>query len=204
MKKTAIFAAALAAAAPALAGKGAAMEPKTEKATLAGGCFWCVQPPFDELKGVLKTVVGYTGGKTEDPTYEEVSGGDTGHLEAAEVTFDPAQVSYEQILEVFWRSIDPTDPGGQFYDRGDQYRTAVFYHSEAQKKAAEESRRRLEASGRFDKPIAVEIRPASAFYPAEEYHQKYYCKRPAHYNSYKKGSGREDYLKKMWKEGAPK
>ena len=199
MKNIPAFAALLALAVPVAAGEGGTMTEKTEKATLAGGCFWCVQPPFDGLKGVLKTTVGYTGGRAKDPTYEEVSAGDSGHLEAAEVTFDPSQVSFERILEVFWRSIDPTDPGGQFFDRGEQYKTAVFYHSETQKRVAEESKRKLASSGVFDKPIAVDIRPASVFYPAEEHHQKYYCKRPAHYNAYKKGSGREDFIKKMWK-----
>jgi peptide methionine sulfoxide reductase msrA/msrB len=175
------------------------MEKKHETATLAGGCFWCMQPPFDGLKGVLKTTVGYTGGKSKNPTYEEVCRGDSGHLEAVEVVFDPALTTYSEILEAFWRSIDPTDPGGQFFDRGEQYATAVFYHDEEQRKAAEASKKALADSGRFGKPIAVRIRPAAPFYPAEEHHQKYYCKRPAHYDSYKKGSGREGFLERTWK-----
>ncbi len=174
------------------------MSGKQETATFAGGCFWCSQPPFDKLKGVVKTTVGYTGGRTKDPTYEQVCSGGTGHFEALEVVFDPAQVSYDKVLDVYWRSIDPTDPGGQFYDRGDQYRTAVFYHDEAQKKAAEASKKKLEASGLFKKPIAVLLLPAAPFYPAEEYHQKYYCKRPAHYEAYKMGSGREAFLERTW------
>jgi methionine-S-sulfoxide reductase len=176
----------------------AAEEKKMETATLAGGCFWCMQPPFDKLKGVVKTTAGYTGGRTKNPTYEEVCGGGTGHLEAVEVVFDPTQVSYDQILDAFWRSIDPTDPGGQFGDRGEQYQTAIFYHDEAQKRAAEASKKRLEASGVFNKPVAVQLRPAAPFYPAEEHHQKYYCKRPAHYEAYKVGSGRAGFLHRAW------
>lgn len=176
------------------------MEKGLEKATLAGGCFWCMQPPFDGLKGVVSTTVGYTGGRTPNPTYEDICAGNTGHVEAVEVVFDPAQTSYAQVLDAYWRSIDPTDGGGQFFDRGEQYKTVVFVHDEGQRKAAEASKAALAAAGTFQKPIAVEIRSAAVFYPAEEYHQKYYCKRPAQYNSYKKGSGREDYLKKMWKK----
>lgn len=174
------------------------MEKKLQKATFAGGCFWCMQPPFDGLKGVLKTTVGYTGGRTKNPTYEEVCAGSTGHLEAIEVTFDPAEISYEKILDVYWRSIDPTDSGGQFFDRGEQYRTAIFYHDGAQKRAAEDSKRKLGSSAVFKKPIVVEILPAAPFYPAEEHHQKYYCKRAKPYEAYKEGSGRSSYLERMW------
>lgn len=176
------------------------MEKGNETATLAGGCFWCMQPPFDHLPGVVKTTVGYTGGRTKNPTYEDICEGNTGHVEAVEVVFDPAKTSFTQVLEAYWRSIDPTDAGGQFFDRGEQYKTVVFVHDEAQRKAAEASKAALAASGLFKKPIAVEIRPAAVFYPAEEYHQKYYCKKPAHYEGYKKGSGREDFINKMWKE----
>ena len=197
MKKTFWIAAALSLALSAVAGEKT-MEKKTETATLAGGCFWCMQPPFDKLKGVIKTTAGYTGGHTKNPSYEEVCGGDTGHLEAVEVVYDPAQISYEQVLDAFWRSIDPTDPGGQFADRGEQYKTAIFYHDDAQKRVAEASKKKLQASGVFNRPIAVELRPAAPFYPAEEHHQKYYCKRPAHYNAYKTGSGREGFLEGIW------
>ena len=168
------------------------------KAIFAGGCFWCMQPPFDATKGVVSTVVGYTGGKEKNPTYEQVSSGRTGHRESIEVTFDPAQVSYEQLIEVFWHNIDPTQADGQFADRGPQYRTAIFYHSEEQKRLAEEAKDKLEKSGRFKKPIATQILPASAFWPAEEYHQKYYLKNPADYNRYKVGSGRAGFIHSVW------
>jgi peptide-methionine (S)-S-oxide reductase len=181
------------------AGKEKPMDATYEKATLAGGCFWCLQPPFDGKPGVISTMTGYTGGHVKNPTYEQVCDGDTGHLEAVEVVFDPAKISYGEVLDIFWRSIDPTDPGGQFADRGEQYKTAVFYHNEAQRKAAEASKKKLEASGVFSRPVAVEVRPAAIFYAAEEHHQKYYCKRPAHYNSYKEGSGRGGFLRDMWK-----
>ncbi len=169
-----------------------------EKATFAGGCFWCMQPPFDKTKGVVKTIVGYTGGKEVGPTYEQVSYGRTGHREAIEVTFDPKVVTYAELVEVFWRSIDPTQANGQFADIGSQYQTAIFYHSEEQKRIAEESKQRLAASGKFAKPIVVPILPASPFYAAEEYHQKYYLKNPAHYNRYAVGSGRYPFLEKTW------
>ena len=146
---------------------------KLEKATFAGGCFWCMQPPFDRLKGVVSTKVGYTGGKKKNPTYEEVCSGRTGHAEAIEITYDPSQVSYEELLNVFWTNIDPTDPGGQFYDRGSQYRTAIFYHNEEQKKLAEFYKKKLDESKAFDNPIVTEISPAATFYKAENYHQNY-------------------------------
>ncbi|MGD2279341.1 MAG: peptide-methionine (S)-S-oxide reductase MsrA [Candidatus Omnitrophota bacterium] len=174
-------------------------EMKQEKALFAGGCFWCMEPPFENLEGVTEVESGYTGGKTEDPTYEEVSSGATGHYEAVLVTYDPSKVSYKKLLEIFWTNIDPTDPGGQFADRGSQYKTAIFYYNEEQKMAAEDSKKRLEASGKFDRPIATRILKAGEFYKAEDYHQDYHIKEPARYGAYKKGSGREDFLKKKWK-----
>jgi len=168
-----------------------------KKATFAGGCFWCMEPPFELLEGVADVRAGYTGGNTEAPTYEEVSSGATGHYEAIQVTYDSDKVKYEQLLGIFWANIDPTDPGGQFADRGSQYETAVFYHDEEQKAAAEASIKELEASGRYNGPIATKVLPAPEFYPAEEYHQDYYAKNPAHYNIYKEASGRGPYIKKM-------
>jgi len=169
-----------------------------EKATFAGGCFWCIQGPFDHTPGVIRTRVGYTDGQVVNPTYEQVSAGNTGHTEALEVEYDPKKVSYDTLLDTFWRQIDPTDAGGQFNDRGPQYRTGIYYHSDAQKKTAEASKAKLGSSGQFSKPIATEIKPASAFYGAEEYHQAYYEKNPLRYNLYKKGSGRADYIDKTW------
>lgn len=173
-------------------------ESETQKAAFAGGCFWCMQPVFDKLPGVYSTTVGYTGGQKEDPTYEEVSTGGTGHAEAIEVLYDPAKVSYPKLLEAFWRSIDPTNPRGQFADTGSQYRTAIFYHNETEKRLAEASKEKLARSGKFDQPLVTQIVPASRFYPAEEYHQKYYLKNAGHYESYKVGSGRAGFLKKTW------
>jgi len=173
-------------------------EAKYEKAIFAGGCFWCMEPPFEKLDGVKDVVSGYTGGQKENPTYKEVSAGGTGHLESIEVTYDPAGVSYETLLEVFWRQIDPTDSGGQFVDRGSQYRSAIFYLNDGQKALAEKSRAKLAGSGRFDKPIATEILPAQKFYPAEDYHQDYYKKNPIRYKIYRYGSGRDQFLDKTW------
>lgn len=170
----------------------------TELATFAGGCFWCMVSPFEEHPGIQKIVSGYTGGHTENPTYEEVCTGTTGHFEAVQITFDPNIIPYEKLLEIFWQQIDPTDPGGQFYDRGPQYRTAIFYHNEKQKRAAEQSKKQLEESGKFDKPIATLILPASTFYPAEDYHQNYHKKNPLHYQMYRQGSGRDAFIKKYW------
>jgi peptide methionine sulfoxide reductase msrA/msrB len=172
---------------------------KLEKATFAGGCFWCMEPPFEKLEGVRDVVSGYTGGRKANPTYEEVSSGSTGHLEAIEVTYDPSVVKYEKLLDLFWRNIDPTDSGGQFVDRGGQYRSAIFYHSEEQKKIAEASRRKLDASGIFSKPVVTEILPASAFYKAEDYHQDYYKKSSIKYKFYRFNSGRDQFLEKTWK-----
>lgn len=173
---------------------------KTEKATFAGGCFWCMEWPFDKLEGVISTVVGYTGGTVKNPTYEQVCSGTTGHAESIEITYDPSRVSYEKLLEVFWKNIDPTQENGQFADRGSQYRTAIFYHSEEQKLLAEASRDQLDKSGKFSKKIVTEIVPAREFYPAEEYHQEYYKKNPGHYQLYRSGSGRERFLEKTWGE----
>ncbi|WP_405079642.1 peptide-methionine (S)-S-oxide reductase MsrA [Paenibacillus chitinolyticus] len=174
----------------------------SELATFAGGCFWCMVKPFDEQPGILKVESGYTGGHLENPTYEQVCSDTTGHYEAVQITFDPAVFSYERLLQVFWQQIDPTDAGGQFNDRGQSYQTAIFYHSEEQKAAAEKSKSDLARSGRFDKPIATEILPAKPFYPAEEYHQGYYKKNPLRYKAYSVGSGRAAFLKNTWKDHA--
>jgi peptide methionine sulfoxide reductase msrA/msrB len=169
-----------------------------ERATFAGGCFWCMEPPFEKLHGVKEVIAGYTGGEKKNPTYEEVSSGTTGHLESVEVVFDPSVISYDRLLDVFWRQIDPTDAGGQFVDRGGQYRSAIFYHSEEQQRLAELSKKELAASGIFQKPIVTQIRPASIFYPAEDYHQDYYKKNPIRYKFYRFTSGRDRFLKNTW------
>jgi len=171
---------------------------KHQKATFAGGCFWCMEPPFENLEGVVDVVPGYAGGQTENPTYEQVSSGRTGHLEVVQITFDPAKISYQELVDVFWTQIDPTDGGGQFVDRGSQYETAIFYHDDEQKRVAEESKARLQKSGRYSKPIVTEIRKFEAFYEAEDYHKDFYKKSPGRYNTYKSGSGREQYLRKFW------
>ena len=173
-------------------------EEGVERATFAGGCFWCMETPFDEMEGVKEVISGYTGGSKENPTYQEVSSGSTGHLEAIQILYDPTKTTYSDLLDVFWQQIDPTDPGGQFVDRGTQYRTAIFYHNDEQKMLAETSKEALEKSGRYDKPIVTPIIKASPFYRAEEYHQDYYEKNPRHYKSYRAGSGRDRYLKKIW------
>jgi methionine-S-sulfoxide reductase len=170
----------------------------TGKATFAGGCFWCMEPPFDKLEGVTATISGYTGGHKLNPTYQEVSAGVTGHTEALQVHFDPSITSYAELLEVFWRNINPADADGQFVDRGTQYRPGIFYHNEEQKHMAEESRDTLTASGVFTAQIVVEITPATDFYPAEEYHQDYYQKNPVRYKFYRYNSGRDQFLKKIW------
>jgi peptide methionine sulfoxide reductase msrA/msrB len=172
--------------------------PNVEKAVLAGGCFWCLEADMEKIPGVLAAVSGYSGGETKNPSYEDVSSGLTEHVEAVEVSFDPARISYEQILEAFWRSIDPTDAGGQFVDRGKQYATVIFYASEAQKKAAEASREALIRSGKFSKPILTRIEPLKAFYSAEEYHQDFYKKSQPRYRSYRSHSGRDEFLDKNW------
>ena len=177
---------------------GLSAETKLEKATFAGGCFWCMEPPFEKLDGVKEVTPGYTGGHKENPTYEEVSSGKTGHAEAIQIVYDPSKITYSELLDVFWRQIDPTDPHGQFADNGSQYRTAIFYHSEDQKKLAERSRERLRESGIFDKPVVTEIVPAGKFYRAEGYHQDYYKNNPLQYKIYRSGSGRDQYLEKTW------
>lgn len=176
------------------------LEAKMElsKATFSGGCFWCMEKPFETLQGVTEVVSGYSGGKKVNPTYEEVSSGSTNHLESVQITFDPSKITYSDLLEVFWRQIDPTDPGGQFVDRGKQYSTAIFYHSEEQKNLATASLDALAKTGRFDKPIVTKILPALEFYPAEKYHQDYYKKNPLRYKFYRFGSGRDSYLEKVW------
>lgn len=171
---------------------------KLEKATFAGGCFWCMEPPFEKLEGVSEAISGYTGGQEANPTYEEVSAGRTGHLESIQVLYDPSKISYSDLLEVFWRQIDPTDPGGQFVDRGSQYRSAIFYNNDEQKRLAELSKEALNKSGRYDKPIVTEISKATEFYPAEDYHQDFYKKNPLRYKSYRYFSGRDKYVKKIW------
>jgi peptide methionine sulfoxide reductase msrA/msrB len=167
-------------------------------ATFAGGCFWCMEPPFEKLPGVESVVSGYAGGTETNPTYEQVSAGATGHVEAVQVMYDPAQVTYERLLEVFWRQIDPIDDGGQFVDRGAQYRSVVFVHDDAQRAAAEASKAALAAGGRFEKPLVTRLVPFTTFYPAEEYHQDYYKKNPLRYRFYRSGSGRDQFLEKVW------
>jgi len=191
-------------AAMSAAKAGASTPPAhTEVAILAGGCFWCTEGAFDGLPGVVEAVSGYTGGEKANPTYEEVSAGGTGHFESIEVRFDPARITYAQILDVFWRQIDPTDAGGQFADRGSQYRSAIFVRDDAQRNIAEASKRALEATHWFDKPVATLILPAGPFYPAEEYHQNYHAKHPVEYKAYKWGSGRGPFLERVWKGKPP-
>jgi len=169
-----------------------------EKATFAGGCFWCMEHPFDELDGVVSTTVGYSGGHKENPTYKEVSAGTTGHTESVLVVYDTAKITYDKLLDVFWRNVNPTTPDRQFVDVGSQYRPTIFYHNEEQKRLAEESRDRLDKSGRYNSPILTEIVSATIFYEAEEYHQNYYRKNPIRYKFYRLGSGRDNYLNRTW------
>jgi len=173
-----------------------------ETAIFAGGCFWCMEPPFEKLAGVISVTSGYTGGKTGNPSYEEVSAGSTGHAEAVEIRFDPAKVSYAQLLQVFWHNIDPTVRNRQFCDSGSQYRTAIFYRNEQQKKLALKSKEALEKAKPFPEPIVTEITPASRFYPAEEYHQDYYRKNPLRYKYYRYSCGRDKRLKELWENQA--
>ncbi|MCU7907199.1 MAG: peptide-methionine (S)-S-oxide reductase MsrA [Candidatus Thiodiazotropha sp. (ex Epidulcina cf. delphinae)] len=169
-------------------------------ATFAGGCFWCIESDFEKSAGVAKAISGYSGGKKKDPSYRQVSSGATEHLESVEVHYDPAILSYEALLQAFWRMIDPTDPGGQFSDRGYQYSTAIFYHTEEQRIAAEKSLKSLDASGRYDKPIVTQIRRVGIFYPAESHHQDYYRHNPLRYRVYRWNSGRDQFLKTAWGE----
>ncbi|MGR3318940.1 MAG: peptide-methionine (S)-S-oxide reductase MsrA [Candidatus Anammoxibacter sp.] len=171
---------------------------KFEKATFAGGCFWCMQPPFDKLNGVMSTEVGYTGGHIENPTYEEVCSGTTGHTEAVEIVFDPSRISYAELLDTFWHNIDPTTLNAQFADHGTQYRTGIFFHTDEQQKAATASKTKLDDSGKFKNQIVTEITSATIFYKAEEYHQEYYKKNTSRYKMYKYGSGRDRQLEKIW------
>jgi len=171
---------------------------KYSVATVAGGCFWCMEPPFERLDGVVSVVSGYSGGTEVNPTYQQVAGGRTSHTESVEILFDPKVITYDKILDVFWMNIDPTQVDGQFADRGKQYRTAIFYHNAEQKTQAEASKKKLEQSGKFDKPVVTEIEAFTAFYPAEDYHQDYYKKNSIHYKMYRKGSGREGFLDRTW------
>ena len=173
-------------------------EAETRTAIFAGGCFWCMQPPFDHAKGVTKTVVGYTGGKKETANYELVSAHKTQHRESIEVTYDPAQISYDKLLDIFWHNINPTQADGQFHDIGLSYQAAIYYGNAEEKSEAEASKEKLAKSGRFDKPIVTEILPRQPFYPAEEYHQKYYLKNPEAFEAYHVGSGRVSYLQGIW------
>ena len=170
----------------------------TAKATFAGGCFWCMEPPFDKLDGVISTTSGYTGGAKVKPTYEEVSAGSTGHAEAVQVEYDPKKVSYEKLLDVFWHNVDPTQKDGQFCDHGSQYRTGIFVHDAEQKRLADASKAALGKSKPFKGDIVTEIVPATTFYPAEEYHQDYYIKNPLRYKLYRTGCGRDARLKEVW------
>ncbi|WP_299745306.1 peptide-methionine (R)-S-oxide reductase MsrB [uncultured Rossellomorea sp.] len=169
-----------------------------EKATFAGGCFWCMVEPFDEQEGIESVVSGYTGGDMANPTYKDVTSGGTGHYEAVQITFDPDRFPYEKLLDLYWKQIDPTDSEGQFNDRGDSYRTAIFHHNHNQKMQAEESKRELEKSGVFKETVVTQILPAREFYPAEAYHQDFYKRNAFRYALYKRGSGREDFLNKYW------
>ena len=186
-----------------LVGGQAAAEPeKTDVIIVAGGCFWCVESDFDKVDGVLTTTSGYIGGKTENPTYKQVVSGNTGHLEAVAIRFNPAKVSYEELLDVFWRSVDPTDGGGQFCDRGESYSTGIFARNPQQKLAAEKSKRDIESSGVLDKPIATRIVVAGKFYPAEDYHQDYYEKNPLRYKFYRHNCGRDARVQAVWGDQA--
>jgi methionine-S-sulfoxide reductase len=184
-----------------LCGLAATARAESRSAIFAGGCFWCMQEPFDHVKGVTQTVVGYTGGSKEDANYTAVSAHKTQHREAIEITYDPAQVSYAQLLDVFWHNINPTQADGQFHDIGLSYQAAIYYGNEEEKKIAQDSKEKLSKSGRFDQPIVTEILPAKPFYPAEDYHQKYYQKNPAEYEAYHIGSGRVSYLARIWGNG---
>ena len=171
----------------------------TAVATFAGGCFWCMTPPFEKLKGVVKVTAGYADGKGADPTYEDYA--ENGFTEAVQITYDPAIITYSDLVDVFWKQINPTDPNGQFVDRGPQYRAAVFYHNPTQKKLAERSKMALDRTHRYDKPIVTPVSAFTNFYPAEDYHQDFYKKNPMHYHLYHSQSGRDDYLDNVWGEG---
>ena len=173
---------------------------ETKTAIFAGGCFWCIQPAFDKAKGVIKTVVGYSGGTEPNPTYELVSSEKTGYRESIQITYDPAKISYDQLLDIYWRQIDPTQADGQFTDIGPSYRAAIFFSDDDEKKIAEASKEKVALSGKFKKPIVTEILPAMKFYPAEAYHQKYYQQNPEHFEAFEEGSGRTSFKKKAWEK----
>jgi peptide-methionine (S)-S-oxide reductase len=206
-KKTApiliVFLLAFACAAGAQTAKPAAKPATTARAIFAGGCFWCMEPPFDKLDGVISTTSGYIGGQKTNPTYKEVSSGRTGHTEAVEVVYDPKKVGYEKLLEVFWHNIDPTVKDQQFCDVGNQYRTGIFYIGDEQKKLAEASKTALDRTKPFKQPIVTEITRAAEFYPAEDYHQDYYLKNPLQYQFYRSGCGRDARLQQLWGGAAP-
>jgi peptide-methionine (S)-S-oxide reductase len=176
--------------------------PAYETATFAGGCFWCMEPPFDKLEGVISTTSGYTGGHKKDPTYKEVSHGGTGHAEAVQIVYDPKKVSYTKLLDVFWHNVDPTNAHGQFCDNGDQYRSEIFYHNEEQRRLAVASEQDLEKHKPFSAPIVTRIVPATTFYPAEDYHQNYYQNNPIRYKYYRFSCGRDQQLEKLWGESS--
>jgi methionine-S-sulfoxide reductase len=204
MKRIPALALLLSALVALLVGPGRALSsppPATKTAIFAGGCFWCIQPAFDKAKGVIKTVVGYSGGTEPNPTYELVTSEKTRYREAIEITYDPAKVSYDQLLDIYWRQIDPTQTDGQFSDIGPSYRAAIFYGNDDEKKVAEASKDKLALSGKFDKPIVTEILPSMKFYPAESYHQKYYQQNPEHFEAFEKGSGRVSFQKQIWRDG---
>ncbi|MDQ2869614.1 MAG: peptide-methionine (S)-S-oxide reductase MsrA [Acidobacteriota bacterium] len=180
----------------------AAPAPPPAKAVFAGGCFWCEETAFEGVPGVLSVTSGYTGGQKKNPTYEEVSAGGTGHAESVEVAFDPAKITYEKLLEIFWHNVDPLQANAQFCDHGSQYRSAIFYSDDAQRRAAEESKRKLEEESRFKGKIVTQIVQASTFYPAEQYHQDFYKKNPVRYHQYREGCGRDARLKQLWGEAA--
>ena len=187
---------ALAAGAALMASETKAPKPPMARATFAGGCFWCMEPPFEKIPGVASVTSGYTGGQKVNPSYEEVSAGGTGHAESVDIVYDPAKVTYPQLLDIFWHNVDPTQGDGQFCDHGHQYRTAIFYHDAEQKRLAEESKEKVQA--RLQKPVVTEIVAASRFYPAEEYHQDFYKKQPEHYHAYRSGCGRDRRLQQLW------
>lgn len=191
MKKLLMIAAAL-----SLLSGGVMADANTKLATFAGGCFWCMQGEFEHIDGVTKVIAGYTGGTTKNPTYEQVSQGDTGHLEAIQITYDPAKVSYRKLLDIFWENVDPLDPYGQFCDKGTQYRAGIFYHDDEQKQLAESSRE--EVKKKFNQPVATIVAQASAFYPAEDYHQDFYIKNKTRYKVYRLACGRDARLKELW------
>jgi peptide-methionine (S)-S-oxide reductase len=195
-----LFAATVLAQAPAPGKDGATRGDATPPAvaTFAGGCFWCMEPPFDATEGVISTISGFMGGTTLKPTYQQVTAGGTGHIEVVQVTYDPKKVSYEQLLHVYWRNVDPYDEGGQFCDRGESYTTAIFAHTEEQKKLAEASKATLNASGPLKQPIATVVRDAGPFTPAEDYHQDYYLKNPLRYKYYRYRCGRDARLEAVW------